>query len=154
VVKQSVPTLTASILGEGYGRVELETLRDSLGATEWLTMPGRVSDEVQVAEYRRSWLVTSASAREGWGMTLTEAAACGTPSVATDIAGHRDSVIDGSSGILVDPTKSLAPTIVSVLTDGDLRERLSRGATDYAGTLTWERTADDTFGLLAQSPRE
>ena len=152
VVKKSVPTLTASILGEGYGRDELEALRDSLGATEWLTMPGRVSDDVQVAEYRRSWLVTSASAREGWGMTLTEAAACGTPSVATDIAGHRDSVVDGSSGILVDPASSLAPTIVSVLTDSDLRERLSRGAMDYAGTLTWERTAADAFGLLAQRP--
>ena len=35
-------------------------------------------------------------------MTLTEAAACGTPAVATTIAGHADAVLDGESGILVD----------------------------------------------------
>ena len=44
----------------------------------------------------------SASAREGWGMTLTEAAACGTPAVATRIAGHADAVRDGRSGLLAD----------------------------------------------------
>ena len=43
--------------------------------------------------YRRAWVLASASAHEGWGMTITEAAACGTPAVATRIAGHADAVV-------------------------------------------------------------
>ncbi len=63
-------------------------------------MAGRLSHEELVAEYQRAWLVSSASLAEGWGLTLTEAAACGTPAVATDVSGHRSSVIDGVTGVL------------------------------------------------------
>ncbi len=56
------------------------------------------------ASTRRAWVVASSSAREGWGLTLTEAAACGTPAVATRIAGHADAVRDGRSGLLVPGT--------------------------------------------------
>ena len=55
-------------------------------------LPGRLSDDALVDLYRRAWVLASASAAEGWGMTVTEAAACGTPAVVTDIAGHRDAV--------------------------------------------------------------
>jgi glycosyltransferase involved in cell wall biosynthesis len=154
VVKAQVPELTASILGEGYDRGALEELRSSLGADEWLAMPGRVSDEEQVDEYRRAWLVASSSAREGWGMTLTEAAACGTPSVASDIAGHRDAVQGGRSGLLVDPDSSLAETITAVLTDASRRRQLEDGALSYAKTLTWERTATRAFGFLDAAARQ
>ena len=58
-----------------------------------------------VSWYRRAWVVASSSQREGWGMTLTEAAACGTPAVATAIAGHADAVVDGESGLLVDDVR-------------------------------------------------
>jgi glycosyltransferase involved in cell wall biosynthesis len=148
VVKSQVPNLTASILGEGYDRGSLEYLRSSLGADDWLAMPGRVSDVQQVAEYRKAWLVASSSAREGWGMTLTEAASCGTPSVASDIAGHRDAVRRDRSGLLVDSRSSLAEAMTSVITDDALRSSLEAGALDYARTLTWERTATQAFGYL------
>ena len=92
----------AVIIGEGYERPALEALRDELGATDWVSLPGRVDDEELVSWYRRAWVVASSSQREGWGMTLTEAAACGTPAVATAIAGHADAVLDGESGLLVD----------------------------------------------------
>ncbi len=58
---------------------------------------GSIEDEL-VTLYRRAWVVASTSAHEGWGMTLTEAAACGTPSVATAIPGHVDAVLHGSRG--------------------------------------------------------
>jgi len=88
--------------------------------------------------------------REGWGMSLTEAAACGTPSVATDIAGHRDAVRQGESGILVSD-EFLADALRQVLTDATLRARWSAGALALAGTLTWDRAALDLFEALASS---
>jgi glycosyltransferase involved in cell wall biosynthesis len=152
-VKRRVPTLTAEIIGEGYERVALETLRSDLGAEGWLSMPGRVSDDEQLAAYQRAWLVASSSLREGWGMTLTEAAACGTPAVATDIAGHRDAVRQGSSGLLVGSDAELAPAMTGLLVDDEERHRLGAGALDYAKTLTWERTAASAFELLAAEVR-
>ena len=101
-VKTDQPDLEAVLIGEGYERAALEALRAELGADDWVHMPGRVPDEDLVSWYRKAWVVASTSQREGWGMTLTEAAACGTPAVATDIAGHRDAVVDGESGLLVD----------------------------------------------------
>jgi glycosyltransferase involved in cell wall biosynthesis len=152
-VKARVPSLTAEIIGEGYERTALEALRAELGADGWLAMPGRVNDAEQLAAYQRAWLVASSSLREGWGMTLTEAAACGTPAVATDIAGHRDAVRQGSSGHLVGSDAELAPAMVQLLSDTEERRRLSEGALDYAKTLTWERTAASAFALLADQAR-
>ncbi len=72
-VKADHPDLQAVLIGEGYERPSLEALREELGATEWVRMPGRVDDDELVSWYRRAWAVASSSQREGWGMTLTEA---------------------------------------------------------------------------------
>ena len=67
--------------------------RRDVDAEEWVdASPGASATTSCVDLYRRAWVVTSCSAREGWGMTLTEAAACGTPAVVTRIAGHVDAV--------------------------------------------------------------
>ena len=97
--------------------------RRGLGAAD-----GRASDEELVDLYRQAWTVISASTDEGWGMTITEAAACGTPAVATRIAGHVDVIADGESGLLADTPAELTAALTSVLTDADQRARLGAGA--------------------------
>ena len=129
-VKTDQPDLEAVLIGEGYERPALEALRTELGADDWVHLPGRVTDEELVSWYRQAWVVASTSQREGWGMTLTEAAACGTPAVATDIAGHRDAVVDGESGLLVDDLGQLSVALGRVLGDDVLRSRLSKGRAD------------------------
>ncbi|MCD9623003.1 glycosyltransferase family 4 protein [Rhabdothermincola salaria] len=148
-VRRSVPDLQLVIVGDGYERPALEEQIAALDATEWVRLAGRVSDEELVSLYRRAWAVTSASIAEGWGMTLTEAAACGTPAVATDIAGHRDSVAAGLSGLLAPDPRRLVEDLIAVLTDAELRQRLSQGALEHAATFTWEATALGAFTPLA-----
>jgi glycosyltransferase involved in cell wall biosynthesis len=94
-------------------------------------------------------VVASASAREGWNMSLTEAAACGTPAVATRISGHMDAVVHGEKGLLVEPDE-LGPALDQVLSDPDLRERMSKAALAHAGRFTWEATALGTLTALAE----
>ena len=106
-VKADQPDLGAIIIGEGYERPALEALRAELGADDWVSLPGHVEADELVSWYRRAWVVASSSQREGWGMSLTEAAACGTPAVATAIAGHTDAVLGGESGLLVDDVRDL-----------------------------------------------
>ena len=148
-VKKEQPALEAVIVGEGYERPALESLRAELGATDWVQLPGRVGEDELRSWYRRAWVVASSSQREGWGMTLTEAAACGTPSVATNIAGHADAVLDGESGLLVDDGDDLAPALARVLGDDVLRSRLAKGALARARWFTWEATARRALEALA-----
>jgi len=152
-VRLRVPDARLVIVGEGYERPDLEAHIAHHDARSWVRLAGRVSDEELLDLYRRAWLVASASVAEGWGMTLTEAAACGTPSVATDIAGHRDSVAPGLSGLLAPDLRTLASSIADVLSDGSLRQRLSEGSLAHAATFTWSATAHGTFVPLAADAR-
>ena len=148
-IKDRHPQLEAVIASEGYERLALEERIRSHEAESWIRLPGRVSDAELVDLYRRAWVVASASAREGWNMSLTEAAACGTPAVATRISGHMDAVVPGETGLLVEPAE-LGSALDRVLGDPDLRERLSAGALAHAGRFTWEATALGTLTALAE----
>jgi glycosyltransferase involved in cell wall biosynthesis len=88
---------------------------------------------------------------EGWGMTITEAAACGTPAVVTDIAGHRDAVLDDLSGLLVADPSDLAAGLVAVAGDPARRADLSAGAIVFASRFDWDRTATEAFRVLAST---
>ncbi|MEY2455026.1 MAG: hypothetical protein QOK06_120 [Acidimicrobiaceae bacterium] len=147
--RKAVPGLTLTIVGDGYERAMLDTVVQDVDGTEWVTFAGRITDSDLVSLYRRAWLVASASAREGWGMSLTEAAACGTPTVATRIPGHVDAVVDGVTGILTDGTiDALGAAIARVGSDASLRARLSEAAGAHAAAFTWEATATGIMRAL------
>ena len=108
---------------------------------------------------RRAWVVASASVKEGWGLTMLEGNACGTPAVATRVPGLVDAVRDGETGLLVPygDQPALARALTRVLSDSVLRSRLALGGLAFAGTFTWDRTADEALALaqqvVAQGPR-
>jgi glycosyltransferase involved in cell wall biosynthesis len=135
-----IPDLRIRIIGEGPERAVLEDWIRRNDAASWVTLVGYVPHDQLAGEYRRAWIVASASVAEGWGLALTEAAACGTPAVATDIPGHRSSVIDGMTGLLAPPDR-LADRFVDVLGDPALRERLGAAALHRARGLTWDASA-------------
>jgi glycosyltransferase involved in cell wall biosynthesis len=149
-VRRDVPDLELVIAGDGFEMLNLKQLVADLGASDWVRFAGWVSEEEKLTLYQQAWVAMSCSTAEGWGMTMTEAAACGTPAVATDIAGHRDSVADGRSGLLGGSTAQLVGQLRSVLTDAELRLRLSEGALKHASDFTWEACAVNTFVPLVQ----
>jgi len=151
-VRSRVPGTELVIVGEGAERERLEELVEQLDATEWVRLAGHVSDPELIDLYRQAWLVASASAAEGWGMTITEAAACGTPAVVTDIGGHRDAVAPGITGVLAAPER-LGAEIDLVLRDPALRHRLGSAALARAAAFTWEATAAGTLAVLADEAR-
>ena len=149
-VRREVPELRARIIGDGPERAHLEEKVRSAGADGWLELAGFVPDDELLDAYRSAWLVACTSSREGWNMTVTEAGACATPAVATDVTGHRDSVRHGVSGLLVQP-EGLAEAVASVLSDADLRARLGAGALVQARKLTWEATAAGILEVLERA---
>ncbi len=152
-LKDRQPDLEAVIAGEGYERDSLESQIKSAGAEGWISLIGRVSDDALISLYRSAWVLASVSAREGWGMTITEAAACGTPAVATNIAGHSDAVKDGISGLLGRTRDDLVAALDRVISEEGLRDRLSKGALENASRLTWESTAYGTLEVLANEAK-
>jgi glycosyltransferase involved in cell wall biosynthesis len=143
------PALRAVIVSEGYEREALEAQIRELGAMDWISLPGRIDHASLLDLYRRAWVLASASAHEGWGMTITEAGACGTPAVATRIAGHADAILEGRTGLLVDDPQELGPAIERVIADDAFRRSLADAAIAYATRFTWGATARGTLEVLA-----
>lgn len=148
--RRTVPDVRLRIIGDGPLRDELQALIDSRGAQEWVTLLGHVSRGQLRDEYRKAWLVASASLAEGWGLSLTEAAACGTPAVATDISGHRCSVVNGVTGVLA-TERDLGSAIASVLSDHGRRAELATAALDRARTMTWDTSALGALRVFHQA---
>ncbi|MGA1006758.1 MAG: glycosyltransferase family 4 protein, partial [Ilumatobacteraceae bacterium] len=144
LVRRSVPSATLTLVGDGPLSETLRSWVAAHDASDWVTFAGRVSREELRDLYRRSWIVASASLAEGWGLALTEAAGCGTPAVATDIFGHRCSVLDGRTGLLA-PVDDLSSSIVRLLTDHELRRSMAESGVRRARELSWDVLAADVL---------
>jgi glycosyltransferase involved in cell wall biosynthesis len=151
-VRRQVPDARLVIVGDGPARAAVEAAVAEHRLADAVTLAGYASDAELVDWYRRAWVVGSASFREGFGLTLIEAAACGTPSVARRIAGHVDAVVDGVTGLLTDSAdggeEGLVAGLVEVLTDDALRGRLSRAALAHAQRFRWERASQVVLDAL------
>ena len=146
--RRMVPDLTVELVGDGPDRAIVDAWITQHDAGDWVERRGRVGDDDLVEAYRRAWLVVSASHAEGWGMSLTEGGACGTPCVATDIAGHRGSCIDGETGVLVADVADLGAEIVALLLDDGRRRKMGAAAIDHAQGLSWTAVAVRQLDLL------
>jgi len=109
-----------------------------------------VSEERKLELYRQAWAVVFPSPKEGWGITNLEAAGCGTPAVASNSPGLRESVRDGETGILVPhaDAAALEAALRAIATDAPLRARLGAGARAFAQSLSWERAAAEAEAHL------
>ena len=90
---------------------------------------------------------------EGFGLVVMEANACGTPVIATDVPGLRDTVVNGETGLLVPyrHVESLSSAILQILIDDGMREKMSRRAIEWASNYSWERSAREFLGILKES---
>ncbi len=150
VARQRIDDLRLVIVGDGYERLDLEHVAAEVGGEEWVEFHGHCSDADLVEQYRRAWVLASASSHEGWGMSITEAAACGTPAVVTDIAGHRDAVEADVTGILCPDPVALGPALAELLADDGRRAQMSERALARAHRFTWGATATELMRLLAE----
>lgn len=148
-LRERHPGLRAVIAGEGFERPALEALITSHGATEWIRLPGRIADAELIDLYQRAWVLASTSAYEGWGLTISEAAACATPAVVSAIPGHSDAVLHGVTGFLAEPGLEMEHQLDLLLRDPLIRRRMQRSAREHSSTLTWDRSAVGTMQVLA-----
>lgn len=147
-----LPEARLSIIGDGPYRGELEKKAASMGLEESVEFLGFMEPEELVEYLNRSHVLFNPSPKEGWGLTVVEANACGVPVVASDRPGLKDSVIDGDTGFLVPygDSEAFAEKALDLLCDGDLWRRMSSKALERVGELTWERCARETEQYLLE----
>ena len=149
-VRVAFPSACLIIAGQGDARPALEAQIARLGLENAVQLPGFVTDQEKRDLFRRTWVHLLTSPKEGWGITNVEAAACGTPTIASNSPGLRDSVEDGRTGFLVPhgDVAALAARIEQLLGNPTLRNQLGEQALAFAQRFTWERAAHDTEQFL------
>jgi glycosyltransferase involved in cell wall biosynthesis len=147
--------LRLHIAGIGSHRPALESLARQLGVAEAVRFLGFVSESEKMALFHRAWANLFPSPKEGWGITVVEAGACGTPSLASDSPGLRDSVRHERTGYLVPhgDAAALAGRMLQLAADPALVEQLGAEARRFAEAHSWERTADATEDHLREIVR-
>lgn len=140
------PDAILEIAGEGDYRGELEREAAALDLGTRVRFLGRIDEPEKVALLRRSWALAFTSPKEGWGITNLEAAACGTPVIASDSPGLRESVRHEVTGYLSPhgDIDALASHMQRIADNRILVETLGRSAREFALTFTWERAAVET----------
>ncbi|MEE9206782.1 MAG: glycosyltransferase family 4 protein [Gemmatimonadota bacterium] len=139
------------IVGKGNYRARLERLAARSGAGHQIEFLGYVQDDEKIQLLQRAWANVYPSPKEGWGITNVEAAACGTPSIASDSPGLRESVSPGRSGFLVPHADVDAWTAtIRDLVNSEESERFKLSATcrEHAARFDWDRAATEMEAVL------
>jgi glycosyltransferase involved in cell wall biosynthesis len=150
------PDITLDICGHGDDRPRLERLAVEHRVSDAIRFLGYVSEEEKRRLLHHAWAVVFPSPKEGWGITNVEAAACGTPALASDSPGLRESVQDGVTGYLVPhgDVPALADRMLALAADPSLVERLGRAARRFAEGLSWDSAARATLAHIETTVAE
>jgi mannosylfructose-phosphate synthase len=122
----------------------MKKIVDECGMQDRVHIIGYVPDELMAPYYRQSRMFALPSLFEPFGMTTTEAMACGTPVVASKFGGIKTVINTGENGVLIDPTNTeeFATAIIDFLKDREKAERIGKaGAQTVKDYLSWEAIA-------------
>jgi glycosyltransferase involved in cell wall biosynthesis/O-antigen/teichoic acid export membrane protein len=147
-VLDAAPDAVLEVAGDGDHRAAFEAEVRRRGLESRVVMHGFVPESSKPELYRRAWLNVTASSAEGWGLTVMEAAVCGTPSAALRVGGLGEAIVDGETGLLADGAPELAERVGELLASPERRELLGASAAYRARQFSWDRSAGVLMGLL------
>jgi len=155
LVARRLPEARLTIVGTGDFEGELRQMVQDRGLQDRVTMAGYLDIQQLCEQMQRAWVLAYPSPKEGWGLCVIEAGACGTPSVASNSPGLREAVRDGETGLLVPhgDIAALAEKLALVLTDAPLRQRLGAAAVQWANQFSWDDTARRALAVVESAYR-
>jgi glycosyltransferase involved in cell wall biosynthesis len=150
IVKEKFPDLKVMIVGDGDNKKNLEDLVSQLNLSDTVEFKGFVSEEEKINYLQQMHFVVNTSSKEGWGLTVVEANACGRCVIAANVEGLRDSVIDKNTGLLYEygNINELAEKIIQLLSDNNLVSEYEKNAIEWADSFDWNVAADKTFKII------
>ncbi len=162
IVVERYPQTKLAIIGYGPEENYLENLIKQLHLKDNIFLANKNNlfftkhaADIKVRLMREAWVLLLPSVKEGWGMVVTEAAACGTPSIVTNVTGLRDSVRNGITGIVLpeDVTvQKLAQAMLRMIEQPKLRKEMSLEAVKWSQNFDWDKSYRRFCSLLSIKP--
>ncbi len=145
------------IVGKGEGRY-LEFLKErvkSLGIEGTTKFFGFVTDREKYKLLSKAHILINPSIREGWGFVVIEAASVGTPTVGYNVAGLKDSIIDGKTGLLSEPNaESLTEKISYLLSNEAVYRSFCENGKRWSRKFSWSESANQSLKLLEKVSKD
>lgn len=154
-IVKSYPEASFLIIGDGESSDSLQRLTKELDLEKSVVFTGRVGNADKAKLLAKSWVVLQPSMIEGWGITVIEANAAGTPVIASDVNGLRDSVVNGQTGTLA-PVKDVdgfARAMIDFIIDDKYREEISENAYSWSKNFSWDKTSNKFFLIIDNTLR-
>jgi glycosyltransferase involved in cell wall biosynthesis len=143
------PDLTLTVAGRGWWLDPLRAEAERLGVADRVVFAGFVDEPAKHRLLASSWLHLVPSLKEGWGLSVIEAAAHGTPSVAfAEAGGVAESIVDGRTGALAADPDDFTTHVGALLRDDVARSRMGQAARQHAANFSWEQTAERFAAVL------
>jgi glycosyltransferase involved in cell wall biosynthesis len=145
------PGLRLNVVGSGWWETHLRDYARELGVAEHVNFAGFVTQEDKQRYLGQAWVALTPSLKEGWGLTIVEAAARGTPTVAFAAAGGvAEALVDGQTGLLAVDEDHFIKLVHELLGDAERREAMGQAARAHAGSFTWQAAGDEFAGLIGE----
>lgn len=151
-VLKKYPEAKFKIVGYGESYAGLRKLAERLKVNESVSFSGKVTHMEKARLLSEAWVVLQPSEIEGWGITVIEANACGTPVIASRVSGLCDSVVHGRTGILVESRNAslFANAMEQLIWDSQFRNKLSREAYLWSTNFSWDKSANIFYNLIGK----
>jgi glycosyltransferase involved in cell wall biosynthesis len=143
------PDLRLVVAGQGWWLDPLREEAAKLGVSDRVRFAGFVTEDEKQQLLAESWAMLVPSLKEGWGLSVIEAAAHGTPAIAfRNAGGVAESVVDGETGFLADDEEEFIAHLGRLLADRDLRTAMGAAARAHASRFTWDETGKRFAALI------
>ena len=139
LVLAKVPSAKLILVGEGVLQAEIARQIQDLGISASVSLLGSLPHDQALGQIARSSVFVCPSLAEGLGIVFIEAQACGVPPIGTNVGGIPEIILDGESGLLVEPKNSeaIASAVIKLLTDRALAEKIKRNGLSAARRFAW-----------------
>lgn len=149
-VIEKYPKAKLAIIGNGPDEKRLEELVKSEKLQDQVIFVNKNNffidknkEDIKVKLIQEAWAHLLPSVKEGWGMVVTEAAACATPSIVSDVTGLRDSVLGGKTGLVLSSNpnpEELSNAIIEIIENKRMRERMSKESVKWSMNFNWDKS--------------
>jgi glycosyltransferase involved in cell wall biosynthesis len=155
LLSERFPDAEILVIGRGDAQEKLQALTRDLGLENRTRFTGFVSDEERSSLLAQTRVCVCPSEKEGWGLTVIESNATGTPVVARDAPGLRESVRHGETGYLVPSAspEAFAERIGELLDDDVLATQMSRDALTWSKKFDWDVAAREMLEAIEDARR-
>jgi glycosyltransferase involved in cell wall biosynthesis len=146
-VLKCFPESRLVVIGQGEEYEDLHKAIRTKGLEENITLTGYVPDKEKIAFFKSSKIFLYPSYEESWGITVTEAMACGLPVVCYNLSAYNF-LLGGIIRLTVGNKELMASSIIKLLNDEDNRIELGREAEEESKKLDWDNISNEELSVI------